>query len=59
MVGLDPERHQVDVIDIAYDDALLESYGERIPVLKNEGTQAELSWPFDAEQLERFVVLKV
>lgn len=59
VAGLNLERHQVDVIDIAYDDALLECYGERIPVLKNEDTKAELSWPFDAMQLERFVALEV
>jgi hypothetical protein len=53
---LNPELHQVDVIDIAYDDQLLECYGERIPLLKNEDTDEELGWPFDASQLAHFVV---
>jgi hypothetical protein len=53
--GLDPELHQIDVIDIAYNDQLLESYGERIPVLKNEQTNEELGWPFDADQLHLFI----
>ncbi|WP_028470442.1 glutaredoxin family protein [Neptunomonas japonica] len=59
VASLNPECHQVDVIDIAYDDALLECYGERIPVFKNEDTQAELNWPFDADKLEHFVALTV
>ena len=54
---LDPSAHQVGVIDIAYDDQLLERYGERIPVIKNEKTDAELGWPFDAEQLLDFISL--
>lgn len=52
---LNPEIHQVDCCDIAYDDQLLERYGERIPLLKNEITEAELGWPFDAAQLLIFV----
>ncbi|SIS61817.1 glutaredoxin family protein [Neptunomonas antarctica] len=53
--SLDPGLHQIDVIDIAYDDQLLETYGERIPVLQNEQTNAELDWPFDAHQLRLFI----
>lgn len=52
---LDSEKHQVDVIDIAYDDQLLEKYGETIPVLLDEISQEALYWPFDQEQLVRFV----
>lgn len=52
---LNPDVHQVDVLDIAYDDQLLERYGERIPVLKNEITEAELGWPFDREKLLAFI----
>lgn len=55
VVHLDSEMHQVDVLDIAYDDQLLELYGERIPVLKNELTGRELGWPFDAEGLILFI----
>lgn len=35
---------QVALLDIADDDALVESYGERIPVLRLNGR--ELAWPF-------------
>lgn len=52
---MNPDIHQVDLLDIAYDDQLLALYGERIPVLKNEKTEAELGWPFDAAQLLDFI----
>jgi hypothetical protein len=44
---------QLDVIDVASDDRLLERYGERIPVLRQG--QEELAAPFTAEDLERFL----
>jgi len=43
-------------IDIAEDDALLEKYGVRIPVVKREDTGAELGWPFDEAAVRRFIV---
>ncbi|WP_293267598.1 glutaredoxin family protein [Neptunomonas sp.] len=57
VTNLNPEQHQVDVIDIAYNDQLLGCYGEKIPVIKNEDTSEELFWPFDAEKLVKFVSL--
>lgn len=50
-VGVEAEH-----IDIAEDDALLETYGTRIPVLKREDTGAELGWPFDEAAVRRFIV---
>jgi Glutaredoxin-like domain (DUF836) len=44
-------------IDIAEDDALLERYGTRIPVLQRLDTGAELGWPFDAAAVSNFLVL--
>ena len=41
-------------VDIADDDALLERYGVRIPVLLRTADGAELGWPFDAEKLAIF-----
>ncbi len=38
---------QVEKIDIANDDQLIELYGVRIPVLKRLSDGAELGWPFD------------
>ncbi len=52
---LDCTKHQVDVVDIAFDDQLLEKYGATIPVLIDEASQEALYWPFDQEQLEQFV----
>ena len=37
--------------DVVDDDALLDRYGERVPVLRVG--RAELDWPFDAEMLRR------
>lgn len=42
------------VVDIADDDALIERYGTRIPVLLAPSGQA-LDWPFDARALHAFL----
>ncbi len=42
---------ELRVVDIASDDALLDRFGEQIPVLQfwfNERTEFELMWPFSA-----------
>ena len=52
---LDSQMHSVAVADIAEDDQLLARYGVRIPVLLNEQTKAELSWPFDAPMVDEFI----
>ncbi|EPJ43145.1 MAG: hypothetical protein OFPI_44190 [Osedax symbiont Rs2] len=52
---LDSQLHSVEVADIAEDDLLLARYGVRIPVLMNQQTKAELSWPFDAHMLDLFI----
>jgi glutaredoxin len=44
-----------DYIDITDDDALLENYGTRIPVLQRRDTGAELGWPFDANKVLNFL----
>ena len=37
-------------------NATLESrYGERVPVLREEDTNRELSWPFDTERVRSFL----
>jgi glutaredoxin len=41
--------------DIAEDEALLERYGMRIPVVRRVDNGAELGWPFDASALERLM----
>jgi glutaredoxin len=38
------------------DDAALEArYGERVPVLRDEGREVELEWPFDAQRVREFI----
>lgn len=48
----------VEVVDISDDDALVERYGVRIPVLAyvdSAGRTQELGWPFQPDQLMRFI----
>jgi hypothetical protein len=40
----------LEYVDIAEDDALVDQYGLRIPVLRSANEQ-ELGWPFEEEQL--------
>lgn len=42
-------------VDIANDEALVQQYGLRIPVIKLVTTQAELGWPFDPGQVMDFI----
>lgn len=46
------EAEHVDIVD---DDALLEIYGTRIPVVKRLDNGEELGWPFDVALLLRFL----
>lgn len=42
---------QLEPVDIATDEALVESYGIRIPVVKLKSSEAEIGWPFSLEDL--------
>ncbi|SEQ38153.1 Glutaredoxin-like domain [Amphritea atlantica] len=53
--SMDPQLHQLDEVDIAYDDALLEKYALLIPVLVDEVSGEELRWPFDHQDVGRFI----
>ena len=37
------------------DAGLEDRYGVRVPVLRETASGAELDWPFDAEQVRRFI----
>lgn len=52
---LNPEFFEVNLIDIADSDALVERYGVRIPVLRHDASDRELGWPFDVQQLIDFL----
>lgn len=47
------DKITVDVFveDIGESEVLVERYGTRIPVLRNESNGRELNWPFDQDQL--------
>jgi len=47
-----PEFESVFIDD---DAALEERYGARVPVLRDDDAGVELDWPFDGEQLARFL----
>jgi hypothetical protein len=48
-----PAAIEIECIDIADSDELVDRYGVRIPVLRRERDHAELDWPFaDAVLLE-------
>ena len=47
-----PEFESVFIDD---DDTLEESYGVRVPVLRDDSRGIELDWPFDAEKLRGFL----
>lgn len=44
-----------ELVNIDDDLALLEAYGDRIPVLLNQTTGEKLSWPFTASQVRDLV----
>lgn len=46
---------QVELVDIAEEDALLDRYALLIPVLLHSSSQQQLLWPFGAETLHQFL----
>lgn len=42
-------------LDIADSDELIDTYGVRIPVLRDPDSNAELGWPFGPEDLIRWI----
>ncbi|WP_237442674.1 glutaredoxin family protein [Sinobacterium norvegicum] len=51
------ERYDIALmpVEIADDDALVECYGMRIPVIRLEGVDVELGWPFDSGLAEQYL----
>lgn len=45
----------VELLDIAERSDWVDDYGLRIPVLRRVDTGAELDWPFEVEQIVRFL----
>ena len=46
----------LELIDIAENELLLEQYGVRIPVLLRDDTKVELNWPFNENDIQKFLV---
>lgn len=55
--GIDSTKYEVDLVDIAFDDELLNQYATRIPVLVDPQTKQSLDWPFNDAQLADFIEL--
>ena len=47
---------EIEEVDIADSDALIEGYGTRIPVLLDEGLKSEIAWPFDESSVYQFMM---
>ncbi len=45
----------LEIIDIAEDEKLLDTYSLSIPVLQRQDTQAELNWPFNAADIHKLL----
>jgi Glutaredoxin-like domain (DUF836). len=43
------------LIDIADDETLVETYGVRIPVVKNSANGKEIGWPFNQLEFQRWL----
>lgn len=54
MVMILGRTDDVSVVDIVEDDALVESYGMTIPVIRHMNSGQEIGWPFEVEQLSEF-----
>ncbi|MBV1879624.1 MAG: glutaredoxin family protein [Pseudomonadales bacterium] len=48
-------RFTINKIEISDSDQLMAQYGIRIPVVKKNGSQNELNWPFDLEALSKYL----
>lgn len=47
--------HPFTIVEISDSEQLLLAYGTKIPVLRREDTNAELNWPFNAEDVVLFL----
>jgi len=46
---------EIEMVEIAVDEKLVERYGIRIPVLQHGNNGSELNWPFDQQTLQTFL----
>ncbi len=48
---------ELKLVEISESEALVEQYGIRIPVIRLEGREEELGWPFDQVAAEEYLAL--
>ena len=53
--GFDMEIEEVDIAD---SESLMEQYGIRIPVIRVMDQDDELGWPFDIQRLQMFLIMQ-
>lgn len=46
---------ELDAIEIADSDDLIKRYGITIPVVRLDGTEEEIGWPFDVGRLDAWL----
>lgn len=46
---------ELELIEIADSDELMKRYGIRIPVVRLDGEEEEIGWPFDVESFNRWL----
>ncbi|GAB3091660.1 glutaredoxin family protein [Aestuariicella hydrocarbonica] len=47
--------YRLQEVEIADDDDLMACYGVRIPVVRREGLEQDLGWPFSQEELALYL----
>lgn len=45
----------LELVEISEQEALVEKYGIRIPVIRTEDKEEDLGWPFDTQQAEAYL----
>lgn len=55
LVSQQCDGSELQCVEIIHDESLLNTYGFSIPVLQRTDTLAELSWPFGADDIQRFL----
>jgi len=51
--------YNIEVVDVAEESSLIETYGPRIPVLIFPSSSDELAWPFDIQSAYQFILPKL
>ncbi|MBB1485323.1 glutaredoxin family protein [Oceanospirillum sediminis] len=47
---------KLELVEISEQESLVEKYGVRIPVIRLDGQESDLGWPFEAEQAQAYLL---